>query len=171
MPHEPGTEDTPEDALFFDARLRPHRSLSPKGFLILMTAVSAVSFAAGMVFFLMGAWMVPGFLGLDVLLLYLAFRLNYRRGRLAETLQLGREALVVRRFLPSGRVQMWRFEPYWLRVQMDDPPRRDSQLTLTSHGDRLIVGAYLTPRERLEVACALREALQTRDRSLNPALV
>lgn len=171
MPHATATEPVSEDTLFFDARLYPHRSLKPKGFLILMIGVSLVSFAAGFAFFRMGAWPIPGFFGLDVILLYLAFRLNYRAGRLGEALQLDRDALVVRRFLPGGRVRTWQFEPYWVRVQMDDPPRRESQLTLTSHGKRLTVASYLTPRERLEIALALREALRARDRALNPALL
>ena len=170
MRHPTGTDLSSEDALFFDARLYPHRSLRPKGFLILMVGVSLVSFTAGFAFYRMGAWPIPGFFGLDVVLLYLAFRLNYRAGRLGESLQLGQDALVVRRFLPGGRVRTWRFEPYWLRVQMDDPPRWESQLTLTSHGKRLTVASYLTPRERLEVARGLREALRERDRALNPAL-
>ena len=57
--------------------LYPHRSLTPRGFLILMTFISAVSFIAGMAFLLMGAWPVFGFFGLDVLLLYLAFNLDF----------------------------------------------------------------------------------------------
>ena len=54
----------------------------------------------------------------------------------------------------------WRFEPYWVRVHMDDPPRRDSLLTLASHGRRLAIGLFLTPEERLDVARALQSALR-----------
>jgi uncharacterized membrane protein len=42
---------------------------------------------------------------------------------------------------------------------MDDPPRRDSLLTLVSHGRRLVIGLFLTPQERLELAHALQRAL------------
>jgi uncharacterized membrane protein len=42
---------------------------------------------------------------------------------------------------------------------MDDPPRRDSWLTLASHGLSLRIGSFLTPAERLELAQALRAAL------------
>ncbi len=58
----------------FRAVLTPHRSLGPKGFLILMTALSVVSFIAGMAFYLSGAWPVLGFFGLDVVLVYVAFK-------------------------------------------------------------------------------------------------
>ena len=43
-----------------------------------MALIGGMSFAGGMFFFLLGAWPVIGFLGLDVLLVYWAFRANYR---------------------------------------------------------------------------------------------
>jgi uncharacterized membrane protein len=144
----------------FDAVLYPHRSLPPLGFAILMGAVVAVSAAVGAGFFLIGAWPVTGFFGLDVLLLWLAFRWNYRQGRRAELIRLDQQGLTVRRIEPSGRHREWRFEPYWVRVTMDDPPRPDSQLMVGSHGRQLVIGAFLTPEERLEIATALRAALR-----------
>jgi len=143
----------------FDAVLYPNRSLGQLGFTLLMIGIVVVSAAAGAGFFVIGAWPVTGFFGLDVLLVYLAFRWSYREGRRAELIRLDHDGLTVRRVEPSGRHSEWRFEPYWVRVSMDDPPRHESQLTLTSHGRRLVLGAFLTPRERLEVANALRAAL------------
>ncbi len=146
--------------IFFDAVLTPHRSLSPAGFWVVMALVSGVSFVSGMFFVLKGAWPVTGYFGLDVLLIYFAFRANYRSARLYETIKLTADALVVERVRPSGRRQRWKFQPYWLRVEMDDPPAHDSQLTLTSHGRCLAIGAFLTPDERLDLAKSLKEALR-----------
>lgn len=162
-------DPVPEDApIFFDARLYPHRSLSPRGFALLMALASLISLGAGLFFWLKGAWPIFGFFGLDLLLLYLAFRHSYRSGRLWEAIQLGRD-LVVRRFLPSGRVLTWSFQPHWVRVHLDEPPQHGSQLTLSSHGRSLTIGAFLTPEERQEVAQALRAALQRRNRQPMPA--
>lgn len=144
----------------FDAVLLPHRSLSGMGFCVVMAFLGGASFALGLAFLLIGAWPVVGFLGLDVVLVWIAFRLSYRSGRLSERLQLSEESLTVRRVLPSGRAREWRFQPYWLRVEMDNPPRTDSQLTLASHGRRLTVGTFLTVQERREVAEALSAALR-----------
>lgn len=146
--------------LLFDALLLPHRSLSPRGFLLLMAGVGTVSFAAGLVFFLMGAWPVIGFLGLDVALIYLAFRINYRRACQYETVKLTRGDLTVERIGRRGEVSTWRFQPAWLRVQMDDPPRPSSQLVLRSHGRTLRIGGFLTAQERADFAAALRAALE-----------
>jgi uncharacterized membrane protein len=156
---DPISPDRAEPRLLFDAVLTPHRSLSPAGFTLLMALITGLSFATGVFFMLEGAWPVTGFVGLDVLLLYIAFKASYRSARRYETLRLSEDALVVERVGPGERRARWTFQPYWLRVLMDDPPEHDSQLTLTSHGRSLVVGAFLTPEERLEVANALLEAL------------
>lgn len=124
-----------------------------------MAGVSAVCFGAGIAFVLIGAWPVFGFLGLDVLLIYVAFRVNYRWGRTYETVLLTEDELTVERVTADGGIRRWRFQPYWLKVDIDDPPRHTSALTLSSHGKALVIGAFLTPDERLEFAEALREAL------------
>ena len=150
----------PEAEPVFCATLEPHRSLSPKGFVVLMGAIAAVAFGAGLAFALVGAWPVFGFFGLDVALIYVAFKASYRSGRMRETLRLTDNALTVERVGPGLRSQSWRFQPYWLRVEMDDPPRHESQLVLTSHGRRLAIGGFLAPEERVELAHALRDALE-----------
>jgi len=157
-----------EPALF-DAELRPHRSLSPRGFVILMSVVCAISFAGGLAFYLAGAWPVVGFLGADVALIYLAFKINYRSGRLVERLHLTPEALTVKRIWPGGQSRSWEFQPYWLQVVFEEPPRHESPLTLRSHGQSLTVGSFLTKEERAEVAAALRQALVLARQSCRPA--
>ena len=140
----------------FDAVLYPNRSLGRFGFHLLMAAIVLVSGALGAAFVLAGAWPVTGFLGLDVLLLYLAFRWNYRQGRRVEFIRLDGAELAVRRVEPSGRRREWRFDAHWVRVTVDDS---NDQLILSSHGRSLVVGAFLSPEERLEVGTALRAAL------------
>lgn len=154
--------------LYFDAVLRPNRSLSPRGFFWLMVAFGVACFATGVGFITAGAWPVFGFFGLDVLILYVAFRASYRTGNLAEEIRLTDRELTVRRVFPSGRARTWRFQPTWLQVNIDQPPEHHSQLTLRSHGSTLTVGSFLTPEERLEVANALRAALD-RQRRARPA--
>lgn len=145
--------------VYFDAELRPHRSLGPLGFALVMGSVAIGGFAVGVAFFLAGAWPVLGFCGLEILLLYIAFRLNYRSGRVRQTLRLSDEGLDIAFTDPAGRVSRVTLEPAWLKVDLPDPPTHDSQLRLSSHGRSITVGAFLTPAERGEVARALRDAL------------
>ncbi len=109
--HEASTRESTDPALF-DAVLEPHRSLSRSGFLTLMAAVVVVSFAAGIAFTFMGAWPVFGFFGLDAVLIFIAFKINYRSARIYETIRLTEENLTVVRINASGRVQRWSFQPY-----------------------------------------------------------
>jgi uncharacterized membrane protein len=160
-PAAAGPASGEEPPPLFDALLTPHRSLSPRGFALLMIAVCAVSFTAGLAFFLMGAWPVVGFMGLDVALIYGAFRINYRRARMFEQVVLTRDLLVVRRVDPRGGETRWAFQPYWLQVRMDDPPEPDSRLTLRSHGKSLAIGDFLSPAERLSLAKELQRHLAT----------
>ena len=161
-PHE--TDDahsvgSPDAAVLFDAVLAPNRSLGRAGFVAVMAGVIVVSVGLGTHFMLQGAWPVFGFFGLDIVLLYLAFRLSYRSGRLRETIRVTANEVVVRRIAPNGRVTEWRFNPYWLRVALDDPVEHHSQIVLTSHGRSLVIGQFLAPEERASLVKALRDAL------------
>ncbi len=148
--------------IFFDAILHPHRSLSPRGFKWLMATAAFMMLSVGLVFTVLGAWPVIGFCGVEFILLYVMFRLNYRAARGYEHLRLSDSAMEIRKIDPAGTVSEWRFEPTWLQVNMDNPPTHESQLSVASHGRQLVVGAFLTPEERLEVAEALRDALHMR---------
>jgi len=158
-PAAPTAEDAEREQILLDLALYPHRSLSPRGFTILMIAISAVSFCAGLVFFLKGAWPIFGFFGLDVALIYWAFKASYRSGRAHEVIRMTPRELTVERVSASGRSRRWSFQPYWLRVVLEERTGRTSRLTLRSHGREFEVGDFLTTEERDEVATALRHAL------------
>lgn len=158
--------ESEETHVFFNALLKPHRSLSPRGFLIVMLLLGSVSFVAGIVFMIAGAWPVFGFFGLDVFLVYIAFRANYRSAHHSERVALTLDKLIVERVNIYGNSSAISFEPTWLRVEMDDPPAHDSPLVLASHGRRLAIGGFLSPEERAQLADDLREGLSLRRAAL-----
>ena len=154
--------------MFFDAVLYPHRSLPPQGFVVLMLLLSGVSFAAGVSFVLMGAWPIVGYFGLDVLLVYLAFRASYRSARMHEWVRLTEDTLTVERVGRRGERRRWQFQPFWLRVVLEERDETN-RLVLTSHGRELVVGGFLAPAERRNLAAALKEALVRWRRHIGPA--
>jgi uncharacterized membrane protein len=151
--------DTTQEQRAFRAVLHPYRSLGPTGFLILMLAIGGASFVTGMVFLMMGAWPVFGFFGLDVALVYIAFKLNYRSGRIYEMVELTPEMLTVTRVHPSGKRESFDFNPYWVRVFVAEGPQGRTDLRLASHGSEFSFGRFLTDDERRDFSNALSGAL------------
>ena len=148
-----------DNPVILDAVLHPYRSLSRRGFVMLMSAVALVGFAGGVAFVYLGAWPITGFGMVELGLFYAMFRLNYRSAKLFERVRLTRDELTVERHEANGKVRHWRFQTYWLRVATDDPPEHHSQLTLSSHGKQIAIGSFLTAHERADFARALKAAL------------
>jgi uncharacterized membrane protein len=149
-----------QEPTIFSAVLTPHRSLSRKGFLILMTVLGLISFATGTVFLLAGAWPVFGFCGLDVLLIYGAFRLSYRRANAYEQVTVTPSELTVRQVSHRGRISEWTLNPLW--VKLDRVVHAEfgiERLFLVSHGRRLAIAGFLGPQEKESFALALSAAL------------
>jgi uncharacterized membrane protein len=165
LPAEPRRSS---DNVFFERVLLPYRSLPPRGFNILMLVLGVISIAAGTLFVSLGAWPVCGFFGLDVGLIYLAFRLSYRSARQRETLRLADEELTVERVGIRGDRRLWRFQPFWVRVVFEEHPDDTNRLALASHGQTLPIGMFLPPPMRREVATTLRDALAHWRAALNP---
>ena len=140
--------------------LTPHRSLSRKGFTILMLVLGLISLVTGMVFFLAGAWPVLGFCGLDVLLIYWAFRVSYRRANAYEQVTVTPSELTVRKVSHQGRISEWTLNPLW--VKLDRVVHAEfgiERLFLVSHGRRLVIAGFLGPQEKESFAHALSAAL------------
>src|ERR1051326_6878229 len=131
-----GNAEASEPTLF-SAVLTPHRSLGPAGFLALMTLLSGASFVAGLVFYLIRAWAIAGFLGLDVVLVYLAFRANYRAATAYEAVTMTPSELRVRKVSHRGAVAEWKLNPVWVRLDRHAHEEFGiERLFLVSHGDR-----------------------------------
>lgn len=145
--------------VFLDAVLTPHRSLSRRGFNLLMLVLGSVSFVYGAVFIALGAWPVFGFLGLDVFLVWLAFRASYRSARQREHVRLDEESLTVERIDRQGGRRHWLFQPYWLRVVFEEEDEDTNRLAIRSHGRTLALGTFLGPAQRREFAERLQRAL------------
>src|SRR5271170_7908338 len=154
------SDGTSAEPAIFSAVITPHRSLGSTGFLILMLCIGGVSFVSGMVFLLMGAWPVFGFLGLDVLLIYLAFRANFRAARAYEEVTVTATELTVRKVSQRGGVREWTLNPVW--VKLDRIVHEEfgvERLFLVSHGRKLSIAGFLGPDEKESFARALSNAL------------
>ena len=149
-----------QEPILFRTELRPYRSATPRQIRTVALLVVGVWTAVGLVFVLIGAWPVFGFMGAEVVLLYGALRLNLQMGRAVETIHLTERALIVNRVNHWGQRSTWSLPPYWLQVVFDDPPTGHSRLQLRTQGRALTVGAFLPPGERVKLANTLRRELR-----------
>lgn len=144
----------------FSVVITPHRSLPHIGFLVLMIAFGAISFIAGVFFVMSGAWPVFGFFGLDVLLLYWAFRLNYRAAKAYEEVEVTCARLTVRKVDPRGRAREWVLNPLWVKlIKIAHEDFGIEKLLLVSRGRQLAIGNFLSPDEKESFAAELNKAL------------
>ena len=153
----------------FERVLLPHRSMPPAAFHVLMLLLGLISLVMGLGFFLLGAWPICGFFGLDVAAVYVAFRLSYRSARQREILRLAGDDFTVERVDIYGERRRWRFQPFWLRVVLEERPDASNRLLLASHGRSLVIGDFLGAPMRRELAQSLRAALSHWRAALNPA--
>lgn len=148
------------DPPIFSAVLTPYRALGGRGFLVLLTGVGVASGIAGLVCLAVGAWPVTGFCGLDILLVYIAFRLNYRAGRAYEEVSVTASELLVRTVDHRGRAAEWSANPLWVRLDRESDDEYGVRgLFLVARGHRRAVGAFLAPDEKASFANALAAAL------------
>ena len=149
------------EPILFSALLTPHRSLNRTGFVLVMAFLSVISFAAGVIFLILGAWPVLGFFGLDILAIYVAFKINFRRARASEEIRVTPSELRVRRVSHRGHAVEFVLNPLW--VKLDKVAHEEfgiEKLYLVSRGRSLSIGSFLSPDEKASFAKALLGALQ-----------
>lgn len=156
-----------QEYLLLDARLTPHRSLSRRGFCLLMLTFGGISFVAGAIFVAVGAWPVMGFLGLDVLLLWVALKTNFGAAKVSEQITVTANEVTIRCFVRDRQTTKQVLNPRWIQIETKvDEDDGMLSLGLRSHGKSHIIGAFLDPGSRESFAQALRAALSSAHRGV-----
>ncbi|PHP68729.1 hypothetical protein CSC94_01670 [Zhengella mangrovi] len=144
----------------FDALLTPHRSMGRTGFYVVMGICAFVWLASGLLFLMKGAWPVFGFFGLDVIALYIAFRMNYRAARAREEVRIWRHHMLIRKIAPSGKVADHHFNPFWAKFQVTRHEEIGvTGMAVTQRGLSVPVGSFLNPDDRETFSQAFGGAL------------
>jgi uncharacterized membrane protein len=158
-PPESRLPDAPAGPLFMDAVLAPNRSLPNPGFIALMAVLAGMSFVAGLVYLRMGAWPVPFFFGIDILLVWLAFKVSYRDGRRREIIRIARDRILIHRQHPNGSTRHYVLPTAWTQVKIHQAGKHDAAVELSASGKRLVVGSFLSPPERPDLGDAIERAI------------
>jgi len=159
------TGENPGPKTLFSARLYAHRSLSRKGFIVLMAFISIICFGLGGFFWSIGAWPIFGFMGLDVLAIYIAFKVNYRDARAFEDVSISRQEMRIEKTSAGGECKVYTFNPVWTRFHV----KRHDEIGITSmeilsRKMRLRIGDFLNPHDRESFAREFGAALASAKR-------
>lgn len=153
-------DDHPATVRLFQARLVPHRSLKPGSFRLLMGVFALIGLASSLPFVIMGAWPVAGFMGADVLLIYVAFKANFKAARAYEDVCVTPIELLLAKVNPAGARREFRFHPSWVRLDKEEHQEFGVQrLSLRSRGRSIEVASFLGPDAKAEFASGLTRAL------------
>jgi uncharacterized membrane protein len=145
----------------FAATLKPHRSLSPRGKRIVIALIAALALIPGFVFYFAGAWPVVGFMGLDVLAIWVALTISMRGGRAYETVTLWPGALELKKVDAKGVEEVLSFTPFSVRFVIDrDYNERVTALWLRDRDTRIALGAFLSSDEKHSFSKAFGTALK-----------
>jgi uncharacterized membrane protein len=135
----------------FDLTLRPPPPLGAHSALVVLGATALVMLLGAIRFLALGAWPVLPFMVVDVAILVWAFRASARNAHAYERVRLDEQGLVVRKVAPNGRARTFRMEPRLTRVELESLSPPENRLWLVYRNSRLVIGRFLSPRERSEV--------------------
>lgn len=147
-------------ALYMDAEIRPNRSLSERGFIILISVITLANVGSAAVFVRMGAHYVLPFIGIDLLAIVVAFLASFASGRVVERIQVSPGEVRVTYETEKDCRIVWESPTAFTRITVEkDEEDRVMALRLALSGRETPVAASLSPGERGEFAKALEEAI------------
>jgi len=143
----------------YSLTLKPYRSLNKLGFFLIMFVLCVFSFITGIIFMKKGAWPVFGFFGLDVLLVYICFKINFRKGKEYEVIHLTKKELIIKKYGPKKLKKIYIFNPNWLNIKILNPNSHSSKIKIISKNKSITIGSFLKPEERIEIVELLKKTL------------
>ena len=144
----------------YSITLKPYRSLNKIGFITMMVVLCGFSFITGIIFMKKGAWPVFGFFGLDILLVYIFFRLSYKSGKEFEVINLTKKKLIIKKYKEKKIIKTYILDANWVKIQIQNPLEHSSKLQISSKNKSIIIGSFLRLDEKIEVLQNIENALR-----------
>ena len=144
----------------YSITLKPYRSLNKIGFITMMLVLCGFSFITGIIFMKKGAWPVFGFFGLDILLVYIFFRLSYKSGKEFEVINLTKKKLIIKKYKEKKIIKTYILDANWVKIQIQNPLEHSSKLQISSKNKSIIIGSFLRLDEKIEVLKNIENALR-----------
>ena len=149
-----------ENKNLYSITLKPYRSLSKIGFILLMVVLCTFCFVTGIMFIKIGAWPVFGFFGLDVFLVYVFFKLSFKSGEEFEVINLTKKKLIIKKYKEKKIIKTYILDANWVKIQIQNPLEHSSKLQISSKNKSIIIGSFLRLDEKIEVLQNIENALR-----------
>ena len=109
---------------------------------------------------LKGAWPVFGFFGLDVLLVYIFFKINFKSGKKKEIIILTENQLIIEFYNEKKISKTHYLDANWLKINLTKFKNEISKLKISSKNKSVIVGSFLRYKEKKNIVKSLKTALR-----------
>ena len=145
---------------YLDIKIYRNQSLTTRGLYILMFFITIPASYIGISFYVLGAWPVLGFMGFEILLIYIAFKILFYKNKFYEHIILDKEKLNILFKKKNKIIKKIELEPTWVQVKIEKIYENEDTLILSSHGKKIILANYLIPEERLKLAGKIKSGLR-----------
>mgnify|MGYP001186512070 CR=1 FL=1 len=141
---------------FLNIKIYPNNSLSQKGFYILMIFITLPCLFIGGMFFFMGAWPVLGFMGLELILIYIFFKILFHKNNFYEHVTLDKSKFNIHYSNKNKIFNTIVLEPTWIKVNIEN---KNKTLIISTHGKTIELGKCLALKEKTNLAETIKSAL------------
>lgn len=145
---------------YLDIKIYRNQSLTTRGLYILMFFITIPASYIGISFYVLGAWPVLGFMGFEILLIYIAFKILFYKNKFYEHIILDSEKLNILFKKKNKIIKKIELEPTWVQVKIEKIYENEDTLIVSSHGKKIILANYLIPEERLKLAGKIKSGLR-----------
>ena len=145
---------------YLDIKIYRNQSLTTRGLYILMFFITIPASYLGISFYVLGAWPVLGFMGFEILLIYIAFKILFYNNKFYEHIILDSEKLNILFKKKNKIIKKIELEPTWVQVKIEKIYENEDTLIVSSHGKKIILANYLIPEERLKLAGKIKSGLR-----------
>jgi len=159
----------PDARIHLDRLISPQRSLPMTGFKVLLGVLIVFNLIVGTFFVAIGATPIPIFLGLDVLGVFIAFRISYRRAAARERLVVTADQVRVLKELGGKSRTVWASATAFTRVDLHRSGDHGVEVTLALSNRWRRIGQALGPREREDLAASLEAAIASARAERHPS--
>ena len=140
-------------------RLEPSKRLRPKGANLVLVILGGFGFVISLSFMVFGARPVFGFMVLDVILIYIAFRAHYRRSDRGQEITISTDEIEIKYFKAGTCIKTILLNRYWAKLEHFNSFNRQSKLMFSSHGKFSEIGEFLSLKEKQKLVADLKPFL------------